>query len=125
MEETMGMRVRKLRLDAGMTQQELALKMGRTSRSYVNKLELGHNDFSHTEAAMLSEIFSVSPAYLVLGLTDDEPAQKSSTYTSETDKELLSHFHKLTDYGKQTAIKRVKEMTELPQYTVEESEKKA
>lgn len=114
--------IKGLRESFGMTQEELAKILG-TTKQTVYKYETGViTNIPSDKIEAIADTFKTTPDF-VMGWA--LPETSSSTYTPETDKELLSHFHKLTDYGKQTAIKRVKEMTELPQYTVEESEKKA
>ena len=61
----LGDKIRKRRIELGMTQNELALRSGYTSRSSINKLELGHVDPSISKIYELSEALEMSPAELI------------------------------------------------------------
>lgn len=114
--------IKGLRESFGMSQEELGKILG-TTKQTVYKYETGViTNIPSDKIEAIAVAFGVTPNY-VMGW--DLPKTAFSTYTTETDKELLSHFHKLTDYGKQTAIKRVRQMTQLSQYTTEEGQKKA
>ena len=60
-----GEKVRKRRTELGMTQNELALRSGYTSRSSINKLELGHVDPSVSKLYELAAALEMSPVELM------------------------------------------------------------
>ena len=60
----LGNKIRRRRIELGMTQHELALRSGYTSRSSINKLELGHVDPSLTKLYELAEALEMSPVEL-------------------------------------------------------------
>lgn len=62
--------IRNRRLELGMSQQELADKLGYKSRSAINKIELGINDLTQSKIESFAEALSTTPAYL-MGWTDD------------------------------------------------------
>lgn len=62
--------IRNRRLELGMSQQELADKLGYKSRSAVNKIELGINDLTQSKIKLFAEALNTTPAYL-MGWTDD------------------------------------------------------
>ena len=62
--------IRNRRLELGMSQQELADKLGYKSRSAVNKIELGINDLTQSKIKLFAEALDTTPAYL-MGWTDD------------------------------------------------------
>lgn len=64
-------KIRQLREEQGLSQQDLADKMGYKSRSAINKIELGLRDISHSKVIAFAEALGVSPAYL-FGWTDDK-----------------------------------------------------
>lgn len=68
--EEIGKRIRELRTDLSLTQEQLAEKVGYTSRSSINKIELGINDIPRVKFAQFAKAFGVSEAY-ILGYTDD------------------------------------------------------
>ena len=60
-----GDRVKRRRLELGMSQDELAKRMGYKSRSSINKLELNENDLPQTKVVLLSKILNVPIGYLM------------------------------------------------------------
>ena len=66
-----GDRIKKRREQLGMTQEELAQKMGYASRSTVNKVEKGVNDITQTTIVNYAKALGTTPAYL-MGWEDTE-----------------------------------------------------
>nr|DAQ49139.1 MAG TPA: Repressor protein CI [Caudoviricetes sp.] len=62
-----GNRIKNKRVELNMTQEELALKSGYTSRSSINKIELGLVDIPQSKIASIATALDVSPAYLLFG----------------------------------------------------------
>ena len=60
-------RLRKLRLERGMSQEELALRVGYGGRSAVSKAEKGERDISRNMLVKYAEALGVSPSYLLTG----------------------------------------------------------
>ena len=65
-----GARVRELRIKLNMTQEELAKKVGYTSRSSINKLELGIIDLPQSKAQSIAAALGVPAHYLLTGKTE-------------------------------------------------------
>ncbi|MGB9661248.1 MAG: helix-turn-helix domain-containing protein [Moorellaceae bacterium] len=94
-------RLRKLREQAGLTQEELAKLLG-VERSTISRYESGNRDPSSEMLDRLAKFFNVSVDYL-LGRTDDprtieqinEEAQKKIEEALEGDEELLSFWQEL------------------------------
>ena len=55
-----------------MSQQELATAMGYTSKSTINKIELGKNDVSQSKVVKFSKVLNTTPSYLMDWDLDDE-----------------------------------------------------
>lgn len=55
----------KRRKELGITQEELAFKMGYKSKSTINKIELGINDIPQSKVVKFAEILGVSVAHLM------------------------------------------------------------
>ena len=72
-----GERVAKRRKELGLTQQELADKLGYKSKTTINKIELGINDLRQRKIVEFAGALHCSPAYL-MGWTDD-PMQNVSS----------------------------------------------
>lgn len=64
-----GQRIRELRIEKGLTQTQLAEKLGLTQKS-VSKYELEQLDLSTELVVRISRFFDVSADYL-LGMSDD------------------------------------------------------
>lgn len=66
-------RIKDLRLKAGLSQEELASKTGYTDRSSIAKIEKGEVDLSHGKIMAFAKALGVSPAYL-MGWQDNPTA---------------------------------------------------
>ena len=75
-----GERIRKRREELNMTQDELALKVGYTSRSSIAKIEANANGVVQSKLNILAEALQTTPAYL-LGWEDQE--ENSNTVTKK------------------------------------------
>jgi transcriptional regulator with XRE-family HTH domain len=64
-------RIRALREELGLTQEELAQKVGYRSRSSINKIEAGQRDINQSQIKDFADALGVSPAYL-MGWTDEK-----------------------------------------------------
>lgn len=64
-ENTIGARIAKRRKELGMSQEELAFKVGYTSRSTINKIESSRGDITTKRATMLARALDCSVAYLM------------------------------------------------------------
>lgn len=53
------------RKELGMTQEELAKKMGYKSKSTINKIENGTNDIPQSKIVKFAEALQTTPAYLM------------------------------------------------------------
>ena len=60
------------RIKQRMSQQELATAMGYTSKSTINKIELGKNDVSQSKVVKFSKVLNTTPSYLMDWDLDDE-----------------------------------------------------
>lgn len=58
-------KIRFLREEQGLSQQDLADKLGYKSRSAINKIELGLRDISHSKVIAFANALGVSPSYLL------------------------------------------------------------
>lgn len=57
--------IRKLRKEMGLTQEELAVRIGYTDRSTIAKIEAGKVDLPQTKIALFAKVLGVSPAALM------------------------------------------------------------
>ena len=97
-----GDRIKERRITLGMTQEELANRMGYKSKSTINKVESGVNDVNQTTASKYATKLGVSVAYL-LGWTDDVnyvSDQKTEEYVQMESMQNISvaYLTELTEY---------------------------
>ena len=97
-----GQRIRYLRIRKGLTQDELAKKMGYTSRSTINKIEKGLVDMPTTKVREFATVLDVMPDFFfynfgrmekIPGLLDNnriiiKTTDGTELYFSATDKEI-------------------------------------
>ena len=91
-----GQNLRKLRIAKGITQDELATKLGYTSRSTINKIESGRSDMPRSKVEQASKILGVSP----LELFRNAPIEDDEIIDVEVDKmlvEITKNYDKLND----------------------------
>ena len=62
---TIGERIAKRRKELGLTQEELALKLGYTSRSAISNVEKDKEDLTTTRVRKFADVLEVSPCYLM------------------------------------------------------------
>lgn len=64
-------RIKELREKKGMTQEDLAIKVGYKTRSAINKIEAGIRDINQTQITAFAKALGTTPGYL-MGWEDDE-----------------------------------------------------
>lgn len=63
---TIGEKIRALRIERGMSQNDLALACGYTSRASINKIELGKVDPPQSKIQAIADALDVSPVSLLV-----------------------------------------------------------
>ncbi len=63
-------RIRQLRINAGMSQDDLARAMGYKDRSMITKIESGKVDISQKKILAFAQVLNTTPGYL-MGWTDE------------------------------------------------------
>lgn len=113
----LGKRIREQRDRIGITQDELAIRVGYKSRSSINKIEIGINDIPQSKVKAFAVALHTTPAYLLDW--ENGPAEEQSTSIDVPD-EFLMMAHKmrnLTDEQRQRVYqlinKTVDEVIEL------------
>lgn len=91
-------RIRKVRLERGMTQQELADAIGLKSRSSINKIEMNTYEPGLEQIKRIARALNCDPDYLVFGQEDDvneEIKRLMSRLSAEKKEEALQHLRRL------------------------------
>lgn len=81
-----GERIRKRRLELKLSQDELAKRLGYSSRSTINKIEKGVNDITQSKLLEFSNVLNCKPSYL-LGI-DEEPKKETNLHDVNKDDNL-------------------------------------
>lgn len=100
--------IKNLREEKDISQTKLAELTGYTNRSSITKIEKGEVDLSLSKIEQFAKVLGKEPEELV-GWEDEEPSKESSP-------RIMQYYELLNDTGKHEALKRVKELTEIPRY---------
>jgi len=76
---TIGKKIQQRRKDLGLTQEELATRMGYKSKSTINKIELGKNDIPQSKIVRFAEALNTSPSYL-MGWEEDPNESRQTRF---------------------------------------------
>lgn len=89
-----GERIKQRRMELGLSQRELARRMGYSDNSTLARIEQGKVDVYQNKIVQFSEVLGVSIAYL-MGWQEEDDEQKNDTITDvilkmRTDSEFMS-----------------------------------
>lgn len=88
--ETMYDRIRDLRIKEGLSQEELAKRIGYSSRSMISRIEKGDVDLSQSKIKLLSTILHTSTEYIMDGANESANESTSEVVPEESaDTEIL------------------------------------
>ena len=83
-----GARIMERRQQIGLTQEELAFRMGYKTKSAINKIELGINDVSQSKVVKFADALQTSVAYL-MGWEEEQEQPTELDGLSEKRKALM------------------------------------
>ena len=96
-------RIRKVRLERGMTQQELADALGLKSRSSINKIEMDTYDPGLEQIKRIARALNCDPDYLVFG--------QENVVEDDIDNEIKRLLGLLSPEKKEAELQRLRELT--------------
>lgn len=97
-------RIRFLREKLGMSQSDLAIKMGYKSKSAISKVELGERDINQSLVVKYAMALNTTPAYL-MGWEDEEKQNPPTELDlSDGEKLLIELFRKLPEESQKMYI---------------------
>ena len=105
---TVGDNILFMRKQLGLTQEDLAKRMGYKSKSTINKIELGINDIPQSKIVQFAEVLGTTPARL-MGW-DEEPKQNSpdENNLTEGEKALLKLFRLVPEDQQQMVLQMIR-----------------
>ena len=92
---SIGDRIRIARLEADMSQEELAHALGRAGRSYISKIERNERDLDHGEVLKICEILDITPNYLFFGYKE---------LLEASEQKLLDKYRELNAEGQEKLL---------------------
>lgn len=123
-----GKKVKKQRISLGLTQEELARKLGYKSKTTINKIEAGVNDVPRKKINDFAIALETTPDFFLEcnSFCEHAAAQSSTTKNathfldidipSSEEEAILFYYRKLSKYGRSVAKERMKELTEIQKY---------
>lgn len=98
---SIGKRIKNRREALGMSQEELATKLGYKSRSSINKIELEINDVTQSKIAQIAKALGTTPAY-IMGWEEEPSAKKNDALAdiilkARRDEDLIELIKELCD----------------------------
>ena len=93
---SIGERIRNKRIEKGMTQEELAVSVGYTSKSTINKIELGINDIPLSKVCEFARALSTTESYL-MGWEED--SSSSVPIADPNEDQLIVMYRELNSAG--------------------------
>jgi transcriptional regulator with XRE-family HTH domain len=94
---TVGERIRQRRKELGMTQEELALKLGYKHKSSINKIELDQVGIASDKIAVLARTLGVSPDFFFYGSEETQTIIRVDSLTEENQGRLMSYYNYLLE----------------------------
>ena len=115
---TTGERIRAARKRAGLTQKQLAERIGVKSPN-LSQLENGKREPQNDTLRRIAEALEVDP-YSLVSFDDTtkliEGAIAARNYLTDKEQTLLDAFDQLNEAGQDKAVERVQELTDVPKY---------
>ena len=98
---TIGEKILYLRKQQGMTQDELAKKLGYKSKSTINKIEVGINNIPQNKIAQFAKVLGTTPAEL-MGWEDENV--NTETPLTQAELQLLDMYRQASEEKKELII---------------------
>ena len=92
-----GKRIKNRRKELGITQEELAQKLGYKNKSTIAKIENGTNDIVQSKVVEFAKALDTTVAAL-MGWDDTEPEQEPHYYLDDEAREMAEFMHKNPNY---------------------------
>lgn len=99
---SIGLRIKQRREELGLSQDELAKKIGYKSRSSINKIELDQNNLTQTKIKIIADALNTTPGY-IMGWENQNSNNVLIELNKLTDSEkrLLTDFRTLNKQGQE------------------------
>lgn len=122
---SIGQRIKSRREELGMSQEDLAHRIGYKSKSSINKIELDIQQLRQSKIKQIADALETTTDY-IMGWSEkknDEPKEKhditdliKNQYGSDV-YELVQLYSKLNEAGKNKIMEELRDTVALPKYT--------
>lgn len=122
---SIGQRIKSRREELGMSQEDLAHRIGYKSKSSINKIELDIQQLRQSKIKQIADALETTTDY-IMGWSEkknDEPKEKhditdliKNQYGSDV-YELVQLYSKLNEAGKNKIMEELSDTAALPKYT--------
>lgn len=122
---SIGQRIKSRREELGMSQEDLAHRIGYKSKSSINKIELDIQQLRQSKIKQIADALETTTDY-IMGWSEkknDEPKEKhdvtdliKNQYGSDV-YELVQLYLKLNEAGKKKIMEELRDTAALPKYT--------
>lgn len=105
---TIGQRIRDRRIELNMSQDELAKKLGYSSRSTINKIELDKRDLRRGKVKEIADTLLTTPSH-IMGWDEESPEvpQYDKKYYT-----LILAYEKLSEENKKMVLELIEKLGE-------------
>lgn len=106
---TIGSNIQSKRKELGITQEELAKRLGYKSKSTINKIEMGINDVPQSKIVRFAEALCTTPAFL-MGWNDETAKTNTPNEPELTEGEsmLLELFRRVPEDRQQMVLDMIR-----------------
>lgn len=104
---TVGDNILRARRRLGMTQEELARRMGYKSKSTINKIEMGINDIPQSKIVRFAEVLGTTPADL-MGWDGEKSIPPDKVELTEGEKALLDLFNRVPEDKQELVLQMIR-----------------
>jgi transcriptional regulator with XRE-family HTH domain len=105
---TVGENILLMRKSLGLTQEELAKRMGYKSKSTINKIELGINDIPQSKIVQFAEVLGTTPAHLMGWDDEEEKNPPEEPKLSEGEEMLLELFRRVPEDKQELVLQMIR-----------------
>lgn len=99
-----GKRIRKRREELGITQAELAIKLGYKDKSSISKIEKESNDIYQSDVLKFAQALGTSVQYL-MGWTDENEDFKQLFKISEQETDIIVAFRNADEIDRRSVLR--------------------
>ena len=109
-----GKLIRKYRKESGLTQGELAKKLGYADHTAISHIELGKRDIPRSAVTEFAEILKIDPSILLDAL--DQYPESPSQSLSEDEQRIIDNYRKLSKEGQKKMIEQIETAVKIDEF---------